>query len=45
MCSVMTGSEAKTPIRGKNYIQGQKDDYVQVMADLSDACEREVEIN
>lgn len=35
--------EAKTPIRDRNYIQVQRDDYAAVMIDLNDACEREVE--
>lgn len=41
----MTGREAKTPIRDRNYIQVQMDDYAQVMTDTSDACQREVEMD
>lgn len=40
----MTGRRAKTPIRGINYTQVQRDDYTQAMADLTYAYEREVEM-
>lgn len=33
----MTGWKAKTPIRDRNYIQVQRDDYVSEMTDSSDA--------
>lgn len=41
----MTGREAKTPIRDRNYIQVQRDDYASVMTDLSDVSQREVEMD
>lgn len=39
MRSVMTGREAKTPIKDRNYIQVQRVDYAHVMTDLSNACQ------
>lgn len=39
MRSVMTGREAKTPIKDRNYIQVQRVDYAHVMTDLSSACQ------
>lgn len=42
---VMTGQEVETHIRGRNYIQVQKNDYTQVMTDLSYTYEREVEVD
>ena len=41
----MTGKEAKTPIRDRNYIQVQRDDYASVMTDSSKACQKEVEMD
>lgn len=35
MYGVMTGRDAKTPIRDRNYMQIQRDDYTSVMTDFS----------